>query len=103
PAGTVKEMPSTAVKSPNRLTRFSASIAGGEDVAPEAGSGEFTRKGWPSARHPVNRSTKICGHYRSPIRRGSTTSRSQDDTAAGRTDLVAVARAYAPALHADGI
>ena len=48
PVGTEKEMPSTAVKSPNLLTRFSASIAAGDDRVPEAGKGVLTRKGWPS-------------------------------------------------------
>ena len=50
PVGTEKEIPSTAVKSPNFLTRFSASIAGADDGAPGAGSEVLTRKGWtPSA------------------------------------------------------
>ena len=46
PVGTEKEMPSTAVKSPNLFTRFSASIAGADGVALAAGAGVVTRKEW---------------------------------------------------------
>ncbi|GAA4260117.1 hypothetical protein GCM10022294_03310 [Dietzia aurantiaca] len=46
PVGTEKEMPSTAVKSPNFFTRFSASIAGADGVARAAGAGVVTRKEW---------------------------------------------------------
>ena len=42
PVGTVKEMPSTAVKSPNFLTSFSASIAGADVLARAAGCGVVT-------------------------------------------------------------